>query len=84
MEKNNRNYRACDTQGLALTGLALASEEQRLPEAIAAYRAARAINRDAGVVRRVLRLFDRLAVADARGILHEVRSAAAATDTPAT
>ena len=39
--------------------------------------AARAINKDAGIVQRVLRLFDELAKADAVGILQKVRAAAA-------
>ena len=46
-------------------------------EAIEVYRAARAINKDAGVVGRVLRLFDTLAESDAAGALAGVRAAAA-------
>ncbi|MBI4788049.1 MAG: hypothetical protein HY782_13505 [Chloroflexi bacterium] len=38
-----------------------------LQDAIAAYRAARAINKDAGIVARVVRLLDALALADAQG-----------------
>jgi tetratricopeptide (TPR) repeat protein len=83
LEKESRNYGARDTQGLALTGLALAGEEQLLPEAIAAYRAAWAINRDAFVLRCVLRLFDTLTAVDTCGSLQEVRRAAA-SDTPTT
>jgi hypothetical protein len=41
-----------------------------------AYRAARAINSEAGVVGRVLRLFDALAAADAEEVLAGVRAAA--------
>jgi hypothetical protein len=48
-------------------------------EAIAAYRAARAINSDAGVVARTLRVLDALMVADSAGLLAEVRTAAAGT-----
>ena len=44
---------------------------------MAAHRTARAINKDAGVVKRVLRLFDALAVVDTDGILRDVRQVAA-------
>jgi hypothetical protein len=37
------------------------------------YRAARAINKDKGIVQITLRLFDALAVADSGGILKDVR-----------
>jgi hypothetical protein len=46
-------------------------------QAIAAYRVARAINSDAGVVARTLRLLDALMVMDSEGLLVEVRNAAA-------
>jgi len=36
-----------------------------------------AINKDAGIVQRVLRLLDELAKADANGVLKDVRAAAA-------
>jgi hypothetical protein len=62
---------------LALSGLALCEGGHLLPEAIAASRAARAINRDAGIVGRVLRLLDALAPADTEGVLAGVREAAA-------
>ena len=41
------------------------------------YRAARKINRDPGVVKRLLQLFDALAVLDTHGALAGVRAAAA-------
>jgi len=77
-------YAALDSRGLALCGLALCEARTRnqvsgrnlVSEATAAYRAARAINRDAGVVNRVLRLFDALAAADTAGVLAGVRDAA--------
>jgi tetratricopeptide (TPR) repeat protein len=69
-------YKALDAKGLALCGLALIEGPRHLPEAIAAYQAARSINKDTGVVARVLRLFDALAVADAGGMLAGVRAAA--------
>ncbi|HEY5513536.1 MAG TPA: hypothetical protein VIK40_07830 [Geomonas sp.] len=79
LDNNSRNFRALDTKGLALAGLALCGEGNRRKEAFDAYRSARAINRDAGMVRRVLRLFDKLSEADTRGILREVRGAAEGT-----
>ena len=72
-----QSFRALDSKGLALCGLAVLGEAGRVGEAVEAYRAARAINRDAGVVGRVLRLFDALAQADAAGVLAGVRAAAA-------
>jgi len=74
LEHTGDNYQALDCKTLALCGLALLRDVSRLPEAIAAAQAARAINRDAGVVQRVVRLFNALAVADAAGILAEVRA----------
>ncbi len=68
---------ALDAKGLALCGLALCGAAARVTDAIAAYRAARKINKDAGVVKRVLRLLDALAVVDTDGVLAEVRKAAA-------
>jgi hypothetical protein len=72
-----QNYFATDTKGLALCGLTLCDGANRTSAAIEAYRSARAINKDAGVVARVLRLFDALAVVDSAGVLKDVRAAAA-------
>jgi len=78
-------YAALDSRGLALCGLALCearnprnqvSGRNLVSEAAAAFRAARAINRDAGIVSRVLRLFDALAAVDTAGVLEGVRAAA--------
>ena len=69
-------YDALDAKGLALAGLALCGEPGRLSEAAEAYHAARVINKDAGYVKRVLRLLDELAVMDKNGILADVRKAA--------
>jgi len=77
LEYNAQSIDALYTKGTALCGLALCESPQRVAAAIAAFRAARAINKDAGIVKRVLRLFDELAKADAAGILKEVRAAAA-------
>jgi tetratricopeptide (TPR) repeat protein len=74
---SKQNYGALDSKGLALCGLALCEENSdHISAAIDAYRAARAMNKDAGIVRYVLRLFDELVRADSGGILAEVRSAA--------
>ncbi len=72
-----QNYAALYSKGLALAGLALCEGPQHIAAAIAAYRTARAINKDAGIVKRVLRLLDELAKADANGVLKDVRAAAA-------
>jgi tetratricopeptide (TPR) repeat protein len=77
LTKSAQNYAALDSKGLALCGLALCGDAARVNDAIAAYRAAREINKDAGIVKRVLRLFDALAVVDTEGLLRDVRSAAA-------
>jgi tetratricopeptide (TPR) repeat protein len=71
------NYRALDTKGLALCGLVLCGEGEHLPASIEAFQAVRAINQDPGIVQRVLRLLDALALADAARILLQVRAAAA-------
>jgi tetratricopeptide (TPR) repeat protein len=70
-------YAALDTQGLALCGLALCENAAHLPGAKEAYKAARALNTDVGIVRHVLRLFDTLAQTDTGGLLAEVRAEAA-------
>jgi len=74
-------YTALDAKVLALSGLALCeikkgengNPQQYIESAKEAYQKARSINADAGVVRRVLRLFDALAVADEKGVLEAVR-----------
>jgi tetratricopeptide (TPR) repeat protein len=70
-------YDALDAKGLALCGLALCSTGAHLTAAAEAFQAARAINQDPGVVRRVLRLLDTLALADTARVLAQVRAAAA-------
>jgi tetratricopeptide (TPR) repeat protein len=71
-----QNCDALDSKGLALCGLVVCGDAGRVAEAAEAYRAARAINRDAGIVGRVLRLFDTLAESDGAGLLAGVRAAA--------
>jgi tetratricopeptide (TPR) repeat protein len=77
LKRTAGNYDALDAKGLALSGLAMCEDGRRVPEAIAVYRAARAINRDAGIVGRVLRLLAALVPADVAGVLAGVREAAA-------
>ena len=69
-------YNALDAKGLAVAGLALCGEPERLPEAEDAYRAARAINKDAGYVKRVVRLLDAIAGVEKNRVLADVRKAA--------
>jgi tetratricopeptide (TPR) repeat protein len=71
-----KNYKALDCKALSLCGLALCEKKIiHAAEAIKTYQAARAINKDAGYVKRVLRLLDELAKEDEEGILLKVRSA---------
>lgn len=72
-----QNYAALDSKGLALCGLTLCDKKDRLAAAREVFRAARAINKDTGVVKRVLRLLDALASADPAGVPTQVRTAAA-------
>jgi tetratricopeptide (TPR) repeat protein len=74
---SRQNYKPLYSKGLALCGLAICGDAGRVAEAADAYRAARAINSDAGVVARALRLFDTLAESDVAGVLTGVRAAAA-------
>ena len=61
-----------------MSGLALVEEDRegRVAAAIEAHQAARAIIRAKGVIGRVVRLFDALAVADRAGVLARIRAAA--------
>jgi tetratricopeptide (TPR) repeat protein len=70
-------YDALDAKGLSLCGLALCAAPTPIPAAKAAFQAARAVTSAAGIVGRVLQLFDDLAQADSKGILAEVRPTAA-------
>ena len=80
LDRCDQNYNALDAKGLALAGLAVLEGGQRAAEAIAAFRAARAITSAPGIVGRVKRLLDALAPADATGILAGVYEAAAGQD----
>jgi tetratricopeptide (TPR) repeat protein len=68
-------FAAQDARALALCGLMLAAHADKA-EAIAAFRAARAVISADGIVKQVLALFDALAVTDNGGILVGIRSSA--------
>jgi tetratricopeptide (TPR) repeat protein len=70
-------YDALDAKGLSLCGLALCADPKQIPAAKEAFQAARVVTSAAGIVGRVLQLFDALAQADTDGILAEVRPIAA-------
>ena len=76
LERCDQNYDALDAKGLALAGLAVLEGGDHAAEAIAAFRAARAITVAPGIVGRVKRLLDAMAPADAAGILAPVSRAA--------
>lgn len=74
---STQNYFALDAKALALCGLAVCENRpDRVAAAVEAYRAARAINKEVGIVGRVLRLFDALTPADMDGLLTGVRAVA--------
>jgi tetratricopeptide (TPR) repeat protein len=77
LERTGDNYAALDDKALALSGLAVLGDIGRLAEARGAALAARAINREVGVVHRALQRWDALAVADQNGLLVPVRDIAA-------
>jgi tetratricopeptide (TPR) repeat protein len=78
LEHAPENYHALDTKALALCGLTLLGDAARLPEAMAAVEAARAVTVAAGVVRDAVRLLDALVVVDQGDVLGPVRARAAA------
>jgi tetratricopeptide (TPR) repeat protein len=77
-----QNYGACDARGLALDGLAVLEGGSRAAEAIAAYRAARAITCAPGIVADVKLRLEALAPADTAGVLAGVYEAATTGDGP--
>jgi len=75
LSKTPNFYSALDAKGLGLCGLALCNDKQQIPAAIGTFRAARKIAPHAGVIKRLLRLFDELVKCDEEGILTDVRDA---------
>jgi hypothetical protein len=63
------------TKALALCGLAVAEDASLVTAAVEAYRTARAINSDPGVIRSILQDLDALAPADPIGLLKPARAA---------
>lgn len=87
--RDAHNVDALDALGLASCGLTLtlraslpadrepdSSAKLYAAEAVTAFRAARAVNRDAGLVQRLLRLLAELEESDGEGVLAGVREAA--------
>jgi tetratricopeptide (TPR) repeat protein len=74
-------YSALDAKGLALCGATIPADDgqltvdDRIAEAVEAFRKARKIAPHAGVIKHVLRLFDELVKCDKEGILKDVRKA---------
>ena len=79
LQQASEAYAELDTRALALCGLALTTNPD-MAEAIATFRAARAITSADGIVKQVLALFDALATADHSSILTGIRLAAAGTE----
>lgn len=75
-----RNYNALESLGLALCGLALSEDVRHKAEAVEAYRGARRITRDVGIVRHAQRMFGVLGPADPIGILGDVAAAVEGSD----
>jgi tetratricopeptide (TPR) repeat protein len=73
LDNNTRDYRALDTQCLALCGLTLCEHCNYSAEASKFYRKARAINCSPGVIKRVSDLFNQLVKADAGDLLTEIQ-----------
>jgi tetratricopeptide (TPR) repeat protein len=70
------SYNALDAKGVAHAGLSLCGAEESLPEAVKSHNAARAVNRDEGVINRLVWLYDALAPADPGDRLRPAREAA--------
>jgi hypothetical protein len=66
--------------GLGLLGLALAGQRWQVTPVAASFSAARRRTSADGVVERLLRLIDDLAVADSEGITDRIRAAARGTE----
>jgi tetratricopeptide (TPR) repeat protein len=76
LERYDRNFRALDSRGLALAGMAVLAGGRCTVEAIVTFHAARSITSAPGIVSRVKRLLNAMAPADAAGILAPVYKAA--------
>jgi tetratricopeptide (TPR) repeat protein len=75
LKTSPRYFQAWHAKGLAICGLALCDETNDPAAAVEAFRTAREITRDAGIVSRDLRIFDALAASDTGGKLTGLRGA---------
>lgn len=75
LKTSPRYFQAWHAKGLAICGLALCDGTNDPAGAVEAFRAARDITRDAGIVSRDLRIFDSLATSDTGGKLAGIRDA---------
>jgi tetratricopeptide (TPR) repeat protein len=73
LEEDADAYAAWDSKGLAMVGVAACGYQERLDDARAAFRAARGITSELGVVRRIGRILDELAPADPHGFARGIR-----------
>jgi tetratricopeptide (TPR) repeat protein len=78
LEREARNLGALDAKALALCGLAISEDASLVAAAVEAYRAARAVNSDPGVITSVLQDLHALAPADPTRLLQRARAAAGA------
>lgn len=76
LQQTSNDYLTLECKALALCGLTLTDHPDQLPEAIALFRAARAITTAPGIVTRTLRLLDAITVHDTAGHLATARTAA--------
>ncbi|MFM8174396.1 MAG: tetratricopeptide repeat protein, partial [Pirellulaceae bacterium] len=77
LQLTTRNYAAMDSKAVAKCGLILCGADVPLGDVRGLLRAARAINRDAGIVARLLRLLSALAKSDRDNRLSAILQAAA-------
>lgn len=77
MKRNRRHGTALDARALAICGLVVSGDAERIDEAREDFRLARAVLPAPGVIRRVLRLFDAIAAVDAGQLLAALRRDAA-------
>ncbi len=75
LKESPQYFQAWGAKGIALCGLTLCGNIDYTAAATEAFRSAREVNSDAGIVSRAVRLFDALAILDTGGKLSQVREA---------
>ena len=75
LKNSPQHFQAWDAKGFALAGLTLCEEIDHTVAAVEAFKKAREINRDTGIVHRTLLAFDSLAIMDKEGKLTALRTA---------